>query len=555
MPLNTFPPEPVEEVIHNILVRDPYRWLEDRSLPETEEWILDQQRRCKEYFAECDDLDALRGRVREYLDVESVDQPAKVAGRYFYRRRDRGQEQASIYARDIATRRERQLVDPAKQGPFVSAGIHRISIDGSLLAYELTYGGEDRKAIHIVDVETGQSLPDWLETGHARGFAFTSDKGGFYYCHETSIASKDHTIRLRRFQDPGTDQMVFRAARSRGSRLVLTADEVHLGAIWVHQSASELLVDFFIAELDRPLVWKRVFADRRLPYSPMLKNGRIFALSYQEAPNGRLVELNDDGFEVRVIVPERSTAIRQLVFAPDRIYSSYYAKGGPAVQVCGLSGEWLGEMDVPTDGTIQLSPHHSERESVLFYSYESFTQPPSIFEYTPETGEHMLWHGRSLPAMHDDYVVEQSWFRSRDGTGIPLTLVARKSIDLSCKNPVLMTGYGGFGVAMTPQFSILVTMMLEFGAVFALPHVRGGGEFGKQWHEAARGRHRQTAIDDFIAAAEWLVGEGMTIPEQLGIFGGSNSGLLVGAAMMQRPLLFRAVLCVARSFQFGSESS
>jgi prolyl oligopeptidase len=545
MPLSTLPPSPVEEVIHGVLVPDPYRWLEDRGLPETEEWIADQQQRSKEYFAECGNLDALRSRVREYLDVEVLDQPAKVAGRYFYRRRDPGQEQASIYVRDIATGHERLLVDSTEQGVFVSVGIYRVSEDGSLLAYELKHGGEDKKVIHIVDVETGHTLSDRLETGHARGFVFTSDKGGFYYCHEMYAASEEHAIRLHRFHDPGADQVVFRVTRTCGSRLVLTADDLHLGAIWIHQGNSEPLADFFIAHRNKPSIWKQVFAGRPLTYSPILSHGRIFAISYDAAPNGKLVELNDDGCEVRVIIPERSTTIRQLVIAPDRFYASYYANSVSAIQVWNLSGEWLSDIDVPTDGTIQILPIQSQSESGFFYSYESFTRPPAIFEYRPETNEHKLWHRRSFPTIHDNYRIEKASFHSKDGTDIPLTLVVRKSTDLSRQNPVIMTGYGGFGVPMTPQFSVFVTMMLEFGAIFALPHIRGGGEFGKPWHEAARGRYRQTAVDDFLAAAAWLCTEEITSTEQLGIFGGSNSGLLVGAAMTQRPRFFRAVLCVA----------
>jgi prolyl oligopeptidase len=161
---------PVEEMIHGVLVRDPYRWLEDRGLTETEEWIQGQRRRCDAYFAECKDLPAIRKRVRGYLDVDVVDQPARVGRRYFYRRCERGQEQASIFVRDAFTGQERLLVDPSSLGPFASAGIHRISKDGSLLAYEHKQGGGDRKAIHILDVERGRVLPDLIETGYARGF-------------------------------------------------------------------------------------------------------------------------------------------------------------------------------------------------------------------------------------------------------------------------------------------------------------------------------------------------------------------------------------------------
>lgn len=545
MPLRTLSFAPVEEVIHGVAVRDPYRWLEDRNLPETEEWIADQRQRCERYFAECGNLNALRNRVREYLDVEAIDQLAKAAGRYFYRRRDHGQEQACIYVRDIARGQERLLIDPSQQGAFVSVGIHRISECGSLMAYEVKHGGEDRKAIGIIDVETGSVLPDTLEMGYARGFVFNSDNEGFYYCHESSTASKDHTICLHSFHDPGTDQVVFRLTRSRGSRLILTADRAHLGAIWIHQQDSKLVADFFIAQQGQPSDWKQVFANRTLPYGPMLKYGRILALSFDGATHGKLVELDDDGCEIRTIIPEQEAVIRRLAFTRDRIFVSYLDHLIPSIQSWTLSGESRGSIDIPIDGTIQMLPNHSEFERGLFYTYESFAQPLATFEYLPEAGKSRLCHQRYSAIMQSPHLMRRVSFPSKDGTPIPMTLVALGKCDLDSDTPVIMTGYGGFGVPMTPQFSVLVSIMMEFGAVFALPQIRGGGEFGKEWHDAAKGQYRQTAFDDFLSAAEWLCADRVTNPQKLAIFGGSNSGLLVGAAMTQRPDLFRAVLCIA----------
>jgi len=389
-------------------------------------------------------------------------------------------------------------------------------------------------------------LPDRLETGYARGFAFTSDKGGFYYCHEMSMASEDHTICLHRFEKPVVDQTVFRTARSRGSRLVLIADSIHLGAIRIHQQNSEFVSDFFIAHRDEPSVWKQVFVNRSLPYSPMLKYGRIFAISYEDAPNGKLVELKDNGCEVRTIVPEQDATIQQLVIAEDQIFVSYLRQTVPTIEHWSLSGKALRRVDIPTDGTIRLLPHPSETPGSIFYTHESFNQPLVTFEYLPDEERSQLWHHRFAPAAPASSSMRRVQYPSRDRTQIPMMLVSRrKSGSETEAAPVVMTGYGGFGIAMTPQFSVLVSIMMELGAVFALPQIRGGGEFGKVWHDAARGRNRQIAFDDFIAAAEWLCDERLTSPQQLAIFGGSNSGLLAGAAMTQRPDLLCAVLCIA----------
>ena len=545
MPLNMLRAEPIEDTIHGVIVRDPYRWLENRDLPGTEEWLEEQRKGCESYFADCGDLAAIRNRVVEYLDVEVVDQPVKTGNRYFYRRRNPTQEQACIYVREIATGIERLLVDPSDGGPFASVGIHRISDDGSLLAYEVKYGGEDRKAICFVNVESGKRLTDQIETGYARGQAFAPDNRGFFYCQETSADNPEHRILFHLFHESVADQVVFREARTRESRLVLTADNVHLGASWIHPHGSELAVDFFIARTDEPFAWKSVFIDRPLPYSPILNNGRIFALSYCNAPNGKLVGLNTEGSEVRTVVDEQEAAIRQIVIAGERVFASYLYQLAPSIRCWTLSGRDEGHLAIPLDGTIQLLVNRSGAESGVFYTHESFSEPLAIFEYLPAARRTKLWSRRSLPAGSPPCNVRKVLVPSKDGTEIPMMLVARRRLVEGRENPVIMTGYGGFGATMTPRFSALVSIMIELGVTFALPQVRGGGEFGKCWHDAARGRDRQTAFDDFISSAKWLCEKGETSPQKLAIFGGSNSGLLVGVAMTQKPDLFRAVLCIA----------
>jgi prolyl oligopeptidase len=545
MPVTDSRSDPVEEMIHGVVVRDPYRWLEDRSLPETEEWIRKQQRRCDEYFAQCENLPAIKEKVREYLDVEVIDQPSKVGDRYFYRRRDQGQEQARIYVRDAFTGQEDLLVDPSSLGRFASVGIHQISKDGSLLAYELKDGGGDRKAIHIIDVERGRVLFDFLETGYSRGFSFTSDGLGFFYCHEEQEIPEDHTIRLHRFEDAGPDQVCFRVAHNRGSRLILTADHTHLGAIHIHRPDGAEVIDFWVAHRSEPENWRCIFRDRELPYSPILKQGRIFAINYELTSNGELVELSHSGEEIRTVVPKQDAVVRQLVIAGGKVFLSCLKRMVPSLQYWSFEGEYLGCLDVPVDGTIQLLSVQSETADSIFYTYQSLTQPLTTVEYRTDLEKTHLWHRGKIPVTLRDCPRREATYPSKDGVSIPITVASRSQVNPGQKHPVIMTSYGGFGVSMTPQFSVLVAIMMELRVVFALPHIRGGGEFGEQWHDAARGRNRQVALDDFIAATEWLCSEQITTPSQVAIFGGSNSGLLVGPAMTQRPDLFRAVLCIA----------
>jgi prolyl oligopeptidase len=424
-------------------------------------------------------------------------------------------------------------------------GIHRISRDGSLLAYEVRHGGEDKTEIRILYVEDGRTFPDKLETGFVRGFVFTQNNDGFYYCQETSTTAGEHTIRLHMFHESDDDEVIFRAPRPPESSLVLIADATHLGVVWRHRVNSEIVADFSIANQTGELTWAQVFAGKKLPHSPILCHRRIFVLTQEESPNFRVIELSSEGQELRTIVCEQNTPIRQLAITRDRIYVSYYDQSVSSVRVWSLTGEDLGTVDIPTDGSIRLLANQHQDNSNLFFTYESFGNPPTIFEYTSATNDVKLWHQRVSANRQGQYAIRHLSVPSKDGIRVPLTLVVREGTDLSQPKPVIMTGYGGFGVLATPQFSALVAIMMELGAIFALPQIRGGGDLGRWWHDAGRARNRQAAFDDFLSAAEWLCSEGITTQRQLAIFGGSNSGLLVGAAMTQRPSLFGAVLCMS----------
>lgn len=546
MPVVDSTPVPVEEVLHGVTVTDPYRWLEDRGSPETEEWIARQQRLLAAYFSSFQGLNTLRTRISHFLNVEVIDQVACIGDLCFYRRRDRNQEQACIWVRNMATAQERVLVNPNKQGPFVSAAIHCISDSGSLLAYEVKQGGEDTKALHVVDVGSGRTLVEHLESGSARGFAFVSNNTGFYYCHETAGVTEDHTIRLRRFgRLMEADRVVLRMARTPRSKLVLMSDQFHLGAAYFHDNGSDVAADFYLASRSQDQQWTCVFANKTLPCAPFLKSKRILMLTEDGAPNGRIVELSEEGIISRIIVPEWEFRIQQLSIAGEYVYVSYVIPWKTVVRVYSLSGKYLESFNTPGNGSIKLFPSYGNRSDRLFYSCESFTEPPTIFHYQPETRKSEVWARRSISLDHARYHIRRINYRSKDGTEIPMTLVMLNDVASANERPAILTSYGGFGVSMTPQFSVLVEIMLEFGAVFAVPNIRGGSEFGKTWHEAARRGKRQVAVDDFISAAEFLCARRVTSPHKLAIFGGSNSGLLIGAALTQRPDLFRAALCIA----------
>ena len=290
---------------------------------------------------------------------------------------------------------------------------------------------------------------------------------------------------------------------------------------------------------------RMVFRNLRLPYIPLLSWGRIFAISFDSAPNGKIVELTLDGQEVNTVVPEAQTVIGQVVAAGGRLFLNHLENGSLSIRSIASNGTDTRTIDVPSGGTLHLLPQLHRKPDSFFFTHESFFEPPCLYEYSATNDQSSIFHERTRSLAADECEVHPYFFASKDGVQIPLSLVRKHRASPTGTQPLIMTGYGGFGIPMTPQFSVLVTILLELGVAFALPRIRGGGEFGASWHEAGRARNRQTAIDDFIAAAEWLCREEITYPQELAIFGGSNSGLLVGAAMTQRPGLFRAVLCIA----------
>jgi prolyl oligopeptidase len=543
MSVRLAPFPPVEENIHGIAVDDPFRWLEDRGLPETELWIEQQKLRSAIYFSDCDALAILRKRVREFLNAEVVDQPARVGRRYFYRRRNQGQEQACIYVRDSETDEERLLVDPSGAGAFTSVGIHRVSEDASLLAYEVKRGGSDTREIRFIDVASGRLLSCQIDEGYLRGFVFASDNQGFYYCLESSC-DDHHFIRFQSFFS-SESRIVFHRSRTPGSRLLLTGNGAHLGAMWIHEEGAERVCDFFVARGELDTEWRSVFTNRRLPYTPICHRDRLFVLSFENAPNGKIIELSADGELIQTVVPEGVARVRHFLIAGERIVVDYLVDGTSSIRSWTLDGAFDGEPGLPVGGSIQVLTQFNPESDSFFYSHESFTTSRKIYEYESPSGRTLVWDGKPAPGSDRRHEVRRSSFQAKDGTRIPLSLIAQDKIDQIGPRPVVMTSYGGFGAAMTPQFSVFVTIMLDLGVLFAIAHVRGGGEFGRNWHDAGRARNKQTAVDDFTSAAEWLCSEGITSPSQLAIFGGSNSGLLVGAAMTQRPDLFRAVICIA----------
>lgn len=545
------PVDEVTEVLHGVRVTDPYRWLEDQDSPRTREWLDSQHEYARSYLDGIPGRDRIRDRIRELVDVETYESIQKVGPRYFFRKRKPRQEQFCIYFREGADGPDHILIDPAGRGagPYTAVKPLRVSPDGRLLLYEVKEGGERTGTFELLDIETRAVLPDVLLRGYLRGFAFSPDSRSFYYVHEPLTANRPH-YRAAYHHVLGTsfddDKEIFHAGEDPQLRLQIVPGTAQLGFLILH-FGDKPLTDFLLWSTKDARDPELIIRRAEYKFGPLLlQDGRILAITDRDAANFRIAEVRprrDQEPEFVDIVPESDATIQDWAVAGEKIFVSYVRKLKTEVDIFDLAGKRLGQLPLDTSNTVRLVGGFGETNELLF-EQESFVQPTQIQRYSSEGGDVNLFARRLVPFDSKEFGHTQVWFAAKDGTRIPMYLVARLDILNRGSHPTVMTSYGGYGVAMTPQFSVFVAFLMERGCLFALPNVRGGSEFGGAWHEAAKRRKRQVAFDDFLSAGEWLIRSGRTRPGMLATFGGSNSGLLVGAAMTQRPDLFRAVICM-----------
>jgi len=544
------PVEPVTEVLHGVSVTDPYRWLEDQNSPRTRCWIEEQRSFARACLDHLPGRDRIRGRIREFLAVETYDSPQRAGNRYFFRKRLADQEQPCIYMRDGTNGEDRLLVDPAEHGAgkYTAVKPLRVSPDGRLLLFEVKEGGERTGTFKLLDIESRRRLPDVLPRGYLRGFAFAPDGKSFCYVHEP-VNGKELNRRAAYRHDLGTefkeDREIFIAGEGEKIRLCLISDTRRIGFL-VYRFLEKARTDFYLKSWESDETPDGIVRDADYSFGPLLLCGRILAVTDRNAPNLRIVELRlrPQGEPEWVdLVPESGSRIQQWAVAGDRLLISYIRGTAQQVSVFDLDGNKTGELPLRRGETVRVTGASPENDE-LFLESESFTEPVAIHRYSPREGKRIPWAKKTIPFDSARYEHIQVRYPSKDGTEIPMFLVGLRDVLAGGCRPAIQTSYGGYGVSMTPQFSVFVAFLIERGCLFALPNIRGGSEFGAEWHEAAKRRNRQTAYDDFLSAAEWLIRTGRTAAAKLAIFGGSNSGLLVGAALTQRPELFRAAVCM-----------
>jgi prolyl oligopeptidase len=550
MSLPNSPVEPVTDILHGTPITDPYRWLEDQNSPRTRNWIEEQTRYARSYLDSLPGRERIRARIREFLAVETYDSVQIAGARYLFRKRLAEQEQPCIYLREGIDGEDVLLVDPAKRetGDHTSVKPLCVSPDGRLLLYEVKEGGERTGTFELLDIQNRTVLPDALPRGYLRGFAFGPDRQSFYYVHESKDAMRPfHRAAFRHvlgtsFHD---DKETFFAGDRQTLRLSLISDGQRLGFL-VLDFQDKTLTDFYLKPFASEANPQAIVVGASYAFGPRLVQGRILAITDRDAPNRRIVEVRprtNHEPEFIDVIPAAEFPIQRWLVAAEHLFVSYIHGTRTVVRTFSLGGQSTGDVPVREEESIRLMGSSQDTDEVLLEA-ESFAEPPRIIRYKPSLGRRVLWAERNIRFDAKEWAHVQVFYTSRDGTTIPMFLFGRRDVLEKGRHPTVMTSYGGYGLSMTPQFTVLVAFLAERGVLFAVPNIRGGSECGTEWHAAAKRLKRQTAYDDFLAAAEWMIKTGRTSSEQLGIFGGSNSGLLVGAAMTQRPDLFRAVLCM-----------
>jgi prolyl oligopeptidase len=551
------PPTPVEavtEIVHGIEITDPYRWLEDQNSPRTRKWLDEQAAYTRAYFSTIRYREQIRTRVRELLAVkEVISEPWNIGDRYFFLKRLEGREQPVIVVRDGLFGSETVLVDPAQRGSgnSIAVSIATISHDGHFLAYSVRQGGTDHSSLEILVVERGTVLPDRLPEGFCTGFVFAPDDTGFYYSHR-ELHDPRPNYRAAFWHRFGTEQSQDREVFFAGE-----APNLFLGI--VHSPEANLLAYtvFFTGKSPRTSVYLQEMSskpsDARLAveeiegcFVPFFMRGQLLAYTDFAAPNFRIVQIDSvhpDPTHWHDVIPESEKRIQQFAVAGDEVFVTRIDRFSTKVDVFGLDGRRKEAPYFPACGTIDLL-NRTNATKKLLYSYTSISEPAAIYCYDERREEAVAWTEVNCPVDASAIAVEETTYSSEDGTSVPLFLAARKDLLHSDPLPTFLTGYGGFGSCVTPRFTAFATFLMEQGLLFAVPALRGGSELGEQWHRAGKRGNRQNSFNDFVAAAEWLIRERRSISGRIAIGGGSNAGLLVGAAITQRPDLFRAAICL-----------
>jgi prolyl oligopeptidase len=544
---------------HGTKVNDAYRWLEESDSSDVKAWTLEQNAHTRRVLDAIPHRDALRGQIRHLLEVGVVSPPAisttrSGARRYFHVKREGAQNQPVLYVRDGVGGGDRVLIDPAALSADGTTALDwwHPSHDGSLLAWGRSESGSEESTLYVRDVSTGQDLPDRIEGTRYASVAWLPDAKGFYYTRypeRGTVAPGDERYYSRVYfhvigNDPKLDPLVFGEGREKTDVMqVLGSPDGRRLVVRVHQGwdRSEVYVrDLSLHEKGK---WIAVAAGTAALFEPIVRNDKLYVLTNDGAPRYRLYAVDYAHVERprwKEILPEGPDVLSDVEVIGRELVATYMHDAATRIERFSIEGKSLGAVQLPTIGTAAVSGAWDGDEA--FVQFTSYVTPHEVSRLDLKTGTTSPWDkvGASFSAL--GVTVSRLYAKSRDGTSIPMFVVAKEGAPHNGATATVLYGYGGFNINMTPAFSARALLTVERGGIWVTAVLRGGGEFGEAWHKAGMLSNKQNVFDDVIACAEQLIAEGITSPDKLAIMGGSNGGLLVAAAVTQRPELFRVGL-------------
>ena len=534
-------------------VPDPYRWLENDTSAQTAAWVAAQNKVTGEYLSKIPFRGALLRRLTAVADYEKIGAPAKKHGKYYFYKNDGLQNQSVLYVQNSLDGEARVMLDPNKlsaDGTVALTGTS-FSHDGKYMAYTISRSGSDWTEIYVIDTESGQTLDDHIVWAKFTGAAWHGD--GFYYSaydapeagKEYSNVNENHKIYYHKLGTPqSADRLVYenKAYPKRFYSASVSDDETLL---FVYESGDGAGNALYVKDLTKPDAPLTAMAtDMRYQYYPVETiDGKTYIFTNYGAPKGRIMATTaakpaqKDWTEV---VAEGQSVLSGVQVIGGKLLLTYDKDVANHAYLYSLDGKMEHEVNLPGLGSVGFSGDKDDRE--CFFTFTSFTIPGAVYRYDIGQNTYSLLRAPKVDFDSDGFITEQVFYPSKDGTRIPMFLTYKKGLKRDGRNPVYLYGYGGFNISLNPGFSSSRIPFLESGGIYAQANLRGGGEYGEEWHQAGTKMKKQNVFDDFIAAAEWLIKNGYTGKDKIAIVGGSNGGLLVGACMTQRPDLFRVAV-------------
>jgi prolyl oligopeptidase len=548
--------EVVEDTLHGHKIADPYRWLENSQGADTQEYVQEELAYTRSI------LDPLPGRVQTHqrltqlLSIGTIGAPQLGGKYYLYTRREGTQNQPVLFVREGIHGKDRVLVDVNQLAADGTVALDWWfpSEDGKYVAYGTSASGSEESTLKVIETATGKLLPDTIERTRFASVAWKKDNSGLFYSRHPKkgdVPPGEEVYHVKIFYhtmgtDSAKDPLIFGEGRAAqdipGVQLADDDDRWLLITVFQGWAKSEM----YLQDLKAGTPPVEITSGKEFLYSGEIYQNKLYITTNEDAPRSRVLVVdaaNPKHENWKEIIPQSDAVLQNTSIVGGKLGAQYEKNASSLLKLFQLDGKFIADIPLPAIGSVSGSGGKWNRQEI-FFGFQSFTIPPSIYHYDLSSRKTDLWDKVNAPGIDPSaYEVNQVWYTSKDGTKVPMFVFHKKGLELNGHNPTLLTGYGGFNISLTPSFVGGRYIWLEHGGIFAVANLRGGAEFGEDWHQAGMLEKKQNVFDDFISAAEYLISQKYTDKDHLAIQGGSNGGLLVGAAFTQRPDLYRAVVC------------